>query len=112
LDFDFFIHTAVKWAKWPMEITAVCLVLTGAVLSIIELLKSWFKLNHYFEVRQLFSRYLILALEFQLAADILGTTVSPSWDQIGKLGAIAVIRTLLNYFLSLELQQDEKNQIN
>lgn len=39
------------------------------------------------------ARYLALALEFQLGADILSTAVAPSWDQIGKLGAIAVIRT-------------------
>jgi uncharacterized membrane protein len=38
-------------------------------------------------------------------ADILGTADSPSWDQIGKLGAVAVIRTGLNFFLSMELTQ-------
>ena len=46
-----------------------------------------------------------LALEFQLGADILTTAVAPSWDQIGKLGAIAVIRTTLNYFLMRELRE-------
>ncbi len=51
------------------------------------------------------ARYLALALEFQLGADILSTAVAPSWDQIGKLGAIAVIRTTLNYFLMRELQE-------
>ena len=59
------------------------------------------------------ARYLALALEFELGADILGTAVSPSWDQIGKLGAVAVIRTGLNFFLSMEMKQEktaEKNQ--
>jgi len=49
-----------------------------------------------------------LALEFQLAADILATTVAPSWAQIGKLGAIAVIRTGLNYFLAREIKEEEQ----
>jgi uncharacterized membrane protein len=53
----------------------------------------------------MFSRYLSLALEFQLASDILSTAVAPSWDEIGKLGATAVIRTTLNYFLSREIQE-------
>jgi uncharacterized membrane protein len=44
------------------------------------------------------------SLEFQLAADILSTAIAPSWDRIGKLAAIAVIRTALNYFLVLELR--------
>jgi uncharacterized membrane protein len=39
----------------------------------------------------------------QLAADVLSTAIAPSWDQIGKLGAIAVIRTALNYFLRREM---------
>ncbi len=55
-------------------------------------------------IRLTLARYLALALEFQLAADILSTAIAPSWEQIGKLGAIAVIRTALNFFLSKEMQ--------
>ena len=44
-------------------------------------------------IRLSFARYLMLALELQLAADILSTSIAPTWDRIGKLGAIAVIRT-------------------
>jgi uncharacterized membrane protein len=51
---------------------------------------------------------LALALEFQLGADILSTAIAPSWEQIGKLGAIAVIRTALNFFLSKEMAQERK----
>jgi uncharacterized membrane protein len=55
-------------------------------------------------VRLILARYLSLALEFQLAADILSTAIAPSWDQIGKLAAIAIIRTGLNYFLGMEVR--------
>ena len=48
-------------------------------------------------------------LEFQLGADILSTAVAPSWEQIGKLGAIAVIRTGLNFFLSMEMQSERRS---
>jgi uncharacterized membrane protein len=51
-----------------------------------------------------------LALEFQLAADVLGTTISPSWDQLGRLGAIAVIRTFLNFFLGREIAEEERDE--
>ena len=57
------------------------------------------------------SRSLALALEFQLAADILGTALAPGWTQIGKLGAIAVIRTFLNYFLAREISEEEKEKV-
>lgn len=47
---------------------------------------------------------LALALEFLLAADVLRTAVAPNWDDIGKLAAIAAVRTILNYFLERELK--------
>lgn len=62
----------------------------------------------YQSARLILSRFLAMALEFQLAADLLGTTVAPSWDQLGRLGAIAVIRTFLNYFLAREIDEEEK----
>ena len=56
-------------------------------------------------IRLVFSRYLSLALEFQLASDILTTALKPSWQDLGKLAAIAAIRTALNYFLSRESKE-------
>lgn len=49
-------------------------------------------------------RTLVLALEFLIGADILRTAVAPSWSSIGQLGAIVLLRTLLNYFLELEIK--------
>jgi uncharacterized membrane protein len=57
----------------------------------------------FIQIRLTFGLWLALALEFQLGADILNTTVSPSWTALGQLGAIALIRTFLNYFLNQEL---------
>ncbi|MGZ8938813.1 MAG: DUF1622 domain-containing protein, partial [Limisphaerales bacterium] len=56
-------------------------------------------------VRLTLARFLALALEFQLAADILSTTIAPSWDKIGKLAVIAIIRTALNFFLMREMKE-------
>ncbi|KGQ19437.1 putative membrane protein [Lysobacter dokdonensis DS-58] len=49
------------------------------------------------------ARWLLLGLEFMLAADIVRTAIAPTWDDIGKLAAIAVIRTFLNFFLERDL---------
>ena len=53
-------------------------------------------------------RSLALSLEFLLGADILRTAVEPSWDEIGRLAAIAAIRTALNYFLQREIAEDAR----
>ncbi|MEH0974824.1 DUF1622 domain-containing protein [Micromonospora sp. CPCC 205546] len=59
-------------------------------------------------IRLSLGRFLTLGLEFQLAADILRTAVSPTFAQIGQLAAIAAIRTALNYFLGREIRQEQQ----
>jgi uncharacterized membrane protein len=58
------------------------------------------------DIRLDFGRWLSLALEFQLGADIVNTTVAPSFEALGKLGVTALIRTFLNFFLSKELAEE------
>lgn len=60
------------------------------------------------EIRLSLGRSLALALEFELGADILNTAVAPTWNEIGLLAAIAVLRTGLNYFLERELRNAEQ----
>ncbi len=50
-----------------------------------------------------YGRWLVAGLTFQLAADIIETSIAPSWEEVGKLGAIAVIRTFLDFFLERDL---------
>ena len=50
-----------------------------------------------------FATWILLALEFALAADLVRTAVAPTWDDISKLAVIATIRTMLNYFLAKDI---------
>jgi uncharacterized membrane protein len=59
------------------------------------------------QVRLRLGRWLALALEFELAADILRTAVAPTWNEIGQLASIIVLRTVLNYFLQQEIDKAE-----
>ena len=99
---------AVHWLKLIVE--AVGALVIGA--GLFATLAAWMRAirvrskDVFSETRLTLARYLALALELQLGADILSTAVSPSWDQIGKLAAIAVIRTALNYFLLRELHEE------
>jgi uncharacterized membrane protein len=52
-----------------------------------------------------YARWLITGLTLQLAADIIHTAGAPTWEDIGRLAAIAAIRTFLNYFLELDIAQ-------
>jgi uncharacterized membrane protein len=56
-----------------------------------------------------YARWLIAGLTFQLAADIIETASAPTWDDIGRLAAIAVVRTFLNYFLERDITESRKS---
>ncbi|MAS95023.1 MAG: hypothetical protein CMO55_17645 [Verrucomicrobiales bacterium] len=105
---------AVKWVILMVEACGVVLVAIGVCLAIFQLIRSLVgrRSADFVETRLTLARFLALALEFQLGADVLATAVSPDWDQIGKLAAVAAIRTVLNYFLSIELKNAGPNPGN
>jgi uncharacterized membrane protein len=101
---------AVQWLRLAIEIIGAIVLSVGVVRAAWTFARDIVLRGpgEFTAIRLTLGRYLSLALEFQLGADILSTAVSPSWDEIGKLGAIAVIRTALNYFLSLELREADR----
>lgn len=104
------ITNIVLWLKLFVETVGALFIGAGAIFTLIRFLNVVRapSARGYESTRLLLARFLSLGLEFQLAADILGTTVAPSWAQIGKLGAIAVIRTGLNYFLAREMKEEQE----
>ena len=109
----------VRWLQEGTELLSVVLIGIGVLMTtwyfIRLLLQGRRKTQRerrlaYQSARLILSRFLAMALEFQLAADLLATTVAPSWDQLGRLGAIAVIRTFLNFFLAREISEEEKEE--
>jgi len=58
-----------------------------------------------------FATWILLALEFALAADLVRTAVAPTWDDISKLAVIATIRTMLNYFLAKDIAEFDRAPI-
>jgi uncharacterized membrane protein len=107
---ELFKQTASRIAL-GVELAAALLIAYGAVEAIISLLtprpkRANDKLFH--KRREVFLRFgvwLLLGLEFELAADIVRTAISPTWSDIGQLGAIAAIRTVLNFFLERDVEE-------
>lgn len=57
-----------------------------------------------------YARWLVAGLTFQLAADIIETSITTGWEAVARLAAIAAIRTLLNYFLERDLVEVRARQ--
>lgn len=106
------LHQAVQGLRLAVETVGTCVIALGVLIAAFYFLRALVQgqFTDFNQIRLILSRYLALALEFQLGSDILSTAVAPSWDQIGKLAAIAVIRTVLNYFLTREMDEEKRRR--
>ena len=93
-----------------VEFAAAVIIALAAVEATIKAALLFFRPNSPSEakneVRLTLGRWLAVALEFELAADILNTAVTPTWNDIEKLAAIAALRTALNYFLDRDIRAE------
>jgi uncharacterized membrane protein len=87
------------------EAIAVLIIAMAVLTALSQMVRGQFlRIRSDSEVRINLGRSLTLALEFMLAGDVVRTAVAPSWDDLGKLAAVAVIRTGLNYFLNRDIR--------
>lgn len=100
----------IQYLAHGIEFAAAIIIGLAAVEASVKSLLLFFRRNAPSEakkeVRLTLGRWLAVGLEFELAADILNTAVTPSWSDIEKLAAIAALRTTLNYFLEREIRQE------
>lgn len=103
------VRASAQWLKLGVEAVGAAVIGIGVVVALLQLLPMLLRRRpaNFTAVRLSLARYLALALEFQLGADVLSTAIAPTWEQIGQLGAIAIIRTLLNFFLSKEMREEQ-----
>lgn len=97
------------------EIAAAVVIGLGIIRGIWAYLRQLFSRSRRHvdateEIRLKLGRVLALGLEFTVASDILRTAVAPTRQDILNLGAIVLLRTLLNYFLEREIKQGERSR--
>ena len=104
------IHVAVDIIATAVGVLGTIIVLWGVLEAFFFFLmskvagkKDLIKANE--GNRQRLGSHLLLGLEVFIAADIVSTIVSPSWQRVGILAAIVAIRTVLSYFLGMEFKQ-------
>jgi uncharacterized membrane protein len=103
----------MRWLIHATEISivflnglALLMVVAGSVEAIVGIVRLLLAGGPRPERRELWLRYarwLVAALTFQLGADIIETAITHQWEAVARLGAVAVIRTFLNYFLERDL---------
>ncbi|MDQ3184706.1 MAG: DUF1622 domain-containing protein [Actinomycetota bacterium] len=104
--------SAVGYMRLGVEAIGAAVIGIGAVSTVFLFARSMLAPGEYStsDIRLHLGRFLVLGLEFQLAADVLATAIAPTWEAVRLLAAIVVIRTVLNYFLSKELEREQAPQ--
>lgn len=99
---------ATNYAVIIIDVMALVIIVIGTVEAFVNGLRVMLSSSSGHEKRDVWLRYarwLVIGLTFQLGADVIETAIAPGWDEIGRLGVIAVIRTFLNYFLERDLTE-------
>jgi uncharacterized membrane protein len=106
------VHAAASYVGLALDTAAVLLVAAGAVVAAGRTLcMAVGRPGKVITGRAIlvgFGLWLVAALTFQLGSDIVDTTVTPTWDELGRLAAVAGIRTFLTYFLDRDLERARK----
>jgi len=104
------LHSVINNISFSLNIIGALITIWGIIISLYEFLKKeilnrsdTISLNETIRIR--LGSYLVLALEFFIAGDIVKTIITPTWESLGILGAIVVIRTVLSYFLTKDLKK-------
>ena len=93
-----------------VEATAVLVITYATIEALVRLVPPFVRRGPPGQLRDVWRRlgvWLLLGLEFELAADIVRSAIAPTWTDIGHLAAIAAIRTFLNYFLESDIVKSQ-----
>jgi uncharacterized membrane protein len=96
--------------KTILESFSVFLIALGVIASIGNSIYKKIKMNNHvplhIDFRLSFGSWLLVSLEFLLAADIVSSVISPTYENLIQLSIVAVVRTFLNYFLGKEVDKE------
>jgi uncharacterized membrane protein len=101
------IKQSVEHVAFGIELVAIIIVTIGtleAVAAAVRMLVTGRSDTARRGAMLKYARWLAAGLTFQLAGDIVHTSIAPTWDDIGRLAAIAVIRTFLTFFLERDIK--------
>ena len=108
---EHWLELVVDYLAFGAEIAAALVIGVAVVQGIFRYLKNLFTpsvdtAEATESIRLKLGQVLALGLEFTVASDILRTAVAPTREDILILGAVVLLRTLLNYFLDREIREE------
>jgi uncharacterized membrane protein len=108
------LHAMAHWLAVALEVIAIAIIAFGAVEAVVAIARVAVRHDVSGDARRrvwlMFARWLVAAMTFQLGADLVSTSFDPTWDELGRLAVVAVVRTFLSYFLDREVEDTRRRQ--
>ena len=106
------LQVAAGYVTLALQAVAIVIVAFGSARAVVNIARGAFASHPGMAEQRAewldYARWLVAALTFQLAADIVATSFAPTWDELGRLVLVAVVRTFLSYFLDREMEHAAK----
>lgn len=96
-------HSIISVIIYILESFGVIVITYGAAYSFFRFISTRSKGR---EIRLTFAYYIVFALEFKLASEILKTVIARSLEELYTIGAIILLRAALNYMIHWEIKQE------
>jgi uncharacterized membrane protein len=104
-------------ASFGIGVLGVLVIIFGVACGLMQFLRAELKAarggnaeEDRKRLRHVLGYYLLLGLEFLIAADIIDTLMKPSVQDLIVLGAIVLIRTVISYSLNAELKSEHQSK--
>ena len=113
--FDSTLMVCLDWLMTILNLASIIILVFGVFL-VLKTLFDWRTLKKDYgqrnsrnaEIRKLLASYILLSLEVLVVADIIESVIKPTWTDILKLALIILIRTIISYFLNLEIEEQQR----
>lgn len=113
--FDSTLMVCLDWLMTILNLASIIILVVGVFL-VLKTLFDWRPLKKDYgqrnsrnaEIRKLLASYILLSLEVLVVADIIESVIKPTWTDILKLALIILIRTIISYFLNLEIEEQQR----
>jgi len=113
--FDSTLMVCLDWLMTILNLASIIILVVGVFL-VLKTLFDWRTLKKDYgqrnsrnaEIRKLLASYILLSLEVLVVADIIESVIKPTWTDILKLALIILIRTIISYFLNLEIEEQQR----
>ncbi|HJG23510.1 DUF1622 domain-containing protein [Enterococcus durans] len=112
---DSTLMVCLDWLMMILNLASIIILVVGVFL-VLKTLFDWRTLKKDYgqrnsrnaEIRKLLASYILLSLEVLVVADIIESVIKPTWTDILKLALIILIRTIISYFLNLEIEEQQR----